>query len=269
VLARTGTNAGDYTALSLSDLKSFIHGRHVLIATHGFYVNRADGIGTLSAWESLLQLPPASAFVGLLWPGDSESIHALSYPVELKNAMAAGAMVGQFLDQNFGNAASIAFVSHSLGARVVLQAVRTMTRPVRRLILMAGAISDKCLTGEFAAVPAKVESISLLASKEDEVLRWAFPIGDFAAEIVDRDHPWWESALGRFGPWRPPANYRGPCQIPKGWNYGHGDYLRTDPPAAEPMNPDCNIPEGGPVPCGGAAGWQEAFSASCVSCRFR
>ena len=107
--------------------------------------------------------------------------------MEPKNAIAAGNMIATFLNNNFGNAASISFASHSLGARVVLQAISQMNRPVRRAILMAGAIGDNCLTGEFAAVPANVEAISVLASQEDEVLRWAFPIGDLAAEIVDHD----------------------------------------------------------------------------------
>jgi len=208
-------------------------------------------------------------FLGLLWPGDSESLHALSYPVAPKNAMDAGTMVGQFIDKSFAGAASISMASHSLGARVVLEAATTMTRQVRRMIIMAGAVSDNCLTAEFAGVPAKVEVISALASKEDEVLRWAFPIGDFVAEIIDHDHPWWESALGRFGPAQSPSDFRAPFQIPDQWNFGHGDYLQVDPTASGPLAPDCGIPAAEPLPQGGSGGWQQAWSASFVSCRFR
>src|SRR5208337_632445 len=71
-----------YVNLSLADLKSFIQGKDVLVATHGFNVNRADGIETLSMWRQLLTLPDHAVFVGLLWPGDSESLHALCYPAE-------------------------------------------------------------------------------------------------------------------------------------------------------------------------------------------
>jgi pimeloyl-ACP methyl ester carboxylesterase len=268
-----GNNYADHTQyvdLPLADLLSFVHGKDVLIGTHGFNVNRQDGIECLSYWESLLTLAPLpGAFVGLLWPGDSESFHALSYPVEPKNATAAGNMIASFVDKNFGNAASISLVSHSLGARVVLQTISQMKRQVRRTILMAGAVGDTCLTGEFSAVPAKVETISVLASKEDEVLRWAFPIGDFAAEIIDHDHPWWESALGRFGPSTPPMHYQPPCEIPEGWDYGHGNYLQTQPPAPTTIPPDTNVPESGPEPLDGAPGWQEAWSASFVSTRFK
>jgi len=144
-----------------------------------------------------------------------------------------------------------------------------MKRPVRRTILMAGAIGDDCLTGEFASVPAKVGTISMLASKEDEVLRWAFPLGDLVAEIVDHDHPWWESALGRFGPSKPPMHYQPPCEIPKGWDYGHGNYLQTQPPAPAAIAPPTVVPEDGECPLGGVDGWQEAWSASFVSTRFK
>lgn len=129
-----GANFADhslYIDLSPADLLSYIHGRHVLIATHGFNVNRADGIQKLCSWEKLLSLPEVPAFLGLLWPGDSESLHALSYPEEPKNAMAAGGMIAQYIDSNFGDTASISLVSHSLGARVVLQAASQMSRPLR------------------------------------------------------------------------------------------------------------------------------------------
>jgi len=79
-----GNNYADrtkYIDLSSADLQSFVHGRDVLIATHGFNVNRQQGIEDLSCWESLLVPKPfPGAFVGLLWPGDSESLHALSIP---------------------------------------------------------------------------------------------------------------------------------------------------------------------------------------------
>jgi pimeloyl-ACP methyl ester carboxylesterase len=269
VQIKAGTSDADYTDLSLSGLLDFIHGRDVLIGTHGFNVNRGDGIYCLSRWERLLTLPTTGVFLGLLWPGDSESLHALSYPVEPKNAVAAGTMIAAFVDKNFGNAASISFVSHSLGARVILTAMSKLNLPVRRAIVMAGAIGDDCLTAEFADVPGKVGAVSVMASKEDEVLRWAFPLGDLAAEIFDRDHPWWESALGRFGPKQRPDHYQSPCQIPDGWKYGHGSYLQVDPPAQTVLPPDTMIPNSGPPPLGGANGWQEAWSASVVSGRFK
>jgi pimeloyl-ACP methyl ester carboxylesterase len=269
VQVKTGTNAADYTDLKLEGLLDWIHGQDVLIGTHGFNVDRQDGIQCLSQWEGLLSLGGTGRFVGFLWPGDSESLHALSYPAEPQHAVAAGGKLAEFVDAHFGDAASISFVSHSLGARVVLEAMKQLNLPVRRAMVMAGAIGDDCLTGAYAQAAANVETISVMASKEDGILRWAFPLGDLVAEIIDGDHPWWESALGRFGPKKRPQNYQAPCQIPKEWDYGHGDYLRVDPPAPAILPPDPQIPKRGDEPLGGAGGWQEAWSASCVSGRFK
>src|SRR5579863_4640388 len=79
VAINEGTSINDYQSLNLAQLLAGIRGQNVLIGTHGYHVNRADGIACLSNWEGLLQLPPASVFVGLLWPGDSIWAHGLDY----------------------------------------------------------------------------------------------------------------------------------------------------------------------------------------------
>src|SRR5271157_5046883 len=94
VQIKTGTTLANYADLRLADLKTFLYGKDVLIGTHGFNVHRARGIENLSYWEGLLQLPPNAVFLGLLWPGDSESFHALSYPVEPAHAVRAGNLIG-------------------------------------------------------------------------------------------------------------------------------------------------------------------------------
>jgi hypothetical protein len=264
-----GTSITNYTGLLMKDLLAAIRGRHVLIATHGFNVNRADGVACLSNWDSILQLPQASAFLGLLWPGDSIWAHGLDYPAEPKVADRAGALLAPFIDANFQNVASVSFASHSLGARVVLSTIAALKRPVRRLTLMAGAIDDNCLTSEFATAAAKVESISLLASRKDTVLSQLFPIGNFVAGILDVGHPWWHAAIGHLGPQQPwPANFRPPFEIPDLWGFNHGDYLRiTQPTAPALVLPTEVPPQGTAEPSAG--GWHEAFSSAFESTRFR
>lgn len=266
-----GTGISDYTGLLMGDLLAFIRGRHVLVATHGFNVNRADGIASLSNWGSILQLPAASAFLGLLWPGDSIWAHGLDYPDEPKVADHAGALLAEFINANFQNAASISFASHSLGARVVLSTVANMNGPVRRLTLMAGAIDDDCLTAEFVAAAKKVGSISVLASKKDTVLSQLFPIGNFFAGIIDAGHPWWRAAIGHAGPaqtW--PGNFQPPFEIPDGWDFNHGNYLQINQPAAPGLPLPVDVPpQGTPAPDGNAAGWQGAFTSAFESTRFR
>jgi pimeloyl-ACP methyl ester carboxylesterase len=278
VAVHQGTSIDDYMGISMSGLLNSIRGQHVLIATHGFNVNRKSGIACLSNWESLLQLPPSSAFVGLLWPGDSVWAHGLDYPDEPRIADETGALIAAFLDANFGAAASISFASHSLGARVVLAAVAQINLPVRRLMLMAPAIDDNCLATEFQNAVAKVEAISVLASKKDEVLAAAFPLGNFFAGIIAAGHPWWRAALGHTGPVSPlPANFKAPYEIPDNWNYQHGNYLDVPQGTAPNLPIPTDIPPNGspvPAPDVGAdgnpmTGWQEAFSSAFASTRFR
>src|ERR1700689_1878601 len=135
-----GTGIGNYGSLTLTQFLVAIRGRHVLIGTHGFNVNRADGIACLSNWESLLRLSDTSIFIGLLWPGDSVWAHGLDYPEEPRVADEAGEKLAPFIESALADAASISFASHSLGARVVLQTINRMSRRIRRLTLMAGAI---------------------------------------------------------------------------------------------------------------------------------
>lgn len=264
-----GTCSADYISLRLGDLQTAIRGRHVLIATHGFNVNRADGIACLTNWASLLQLPTPAAFVGLLWPGDSIWAHGLDYPDEPKIADRAGALLAPFIDANFQDAASISFASHSLGARVVLATIKNLSLPVRRLTLMAGAIDDDCLTSEFAAAAANVGTISLLASGKDTVLSHLFPLGNFVAGILDVGHPWWRAAVGHCGPVKTwPANFQGPFMLPDEWNFNHGDYLEIDaPPVSVPQLPVDVPAQGTPMPV--TNGWPEAFTAAFESTRFR
>ena len=263
------TPAGDYQSLDLPSLLSAINGRHVLLCTHGFNVDRQDGIDSLANWASLLQMPQPFVAIGILWPGDSVWAHGLDYPAEPRIADDAGQLLAPFIDRHFASAASIAFASHSLGARVVLETASLMTTPIARTILMAGAIDDNCLNTEFQPYLANFGNISVLASKKDEVLAAIFPLGNFLAGILTQGHPWWHAALGHCGPSNPrPASFQAPFQIPDTWNFGHGDYLKIDPaaPAPNPI-PTAIPPQGTPQPAN--PGWQEAFTAAFASTRLR
>jgi hypothetical protein len=271
VAVNQGTSLNDYESLSLSQLLTDIRGCNVLIGTHGFHVNRADGIACLANWESLLHLADPSVFIGLLWPGDSSWARGLDYPVEPEVANNVGLLIAPFVDANFRDAASISFASHSLGARVVLQTVENMNLPVRRVMLMAGAIDDNCLTTEFSGAVANIGTISALASREDDVLAALFPLGNLVGGIIAAGHPWWHSAIGRGGPAQPwPGNFQAPFEMPDIWGFGHHNYLQINAPQMANIAIPIDVPAQGTSPLvGGAAGWQEAFSAAFCSTRFR
>jgi len=269
---------GDATdlALSLSDLAAAVLGKNVLLATHGFNVNQLDGYQTLSNWSTLLQLDDTWLFVGMVWPGDSSWLGTLCYPGEGKNAMDSGNLLAPFLITNFAGAKSVSFVSHSLGARFILQTVTALNSldpqfAVEQIALMAGAVNHDCLTAEYASASQAVGKINLLASVEDEVLSAAFPIGNVFEGIIDSGHPWFQAALGHKGPKKiPPGKTPGRWQVPKSWDFGHGSYLKLAPPSVPLVPLPQDIPDKGkeiplPYECAHESSWSAAF----VSTRFR
>jgi hypothetical protein len=259
-----------YQSMPLSTLQDDIRGKNVLIGTHGFNVNRQSGIDSLSCWDGLLDLGPNGIFVGLLWPGDSVWLHALSYPEEPRIANEAGQLIGPWVDQNLSDAATISFASHSLGARVILETISKMALPIRLCAVMAGALDDNCLNSEFQPIVSRINEVAVLASKKDAVLADAFPIGNILGGVIAAGHPWFHTALGRSGPAKPwPSCFVAPFQIPDKWNYGHHNYLEVDPaPPSIPLPEDVPA-QGAPEPGGGQQGWTESFSAAFVSTRFR
>jgi hypothetical protein len=267
---------------SISDVVAEMRGRDVLLVTHGFNVCQMDGLQKLSNWAKLLDLGSTSC-IGILWPGDARWIHVVDYPVEGNEAIAAGNELAAFINTSFSSALSLSFASHSLGARVVMQTIAGLSRSsVRHLLLMAGAIDNTCLSREYAAAAKKVQSISVLASRSDNVLKWAFPTGNFVSGLFSRGAPYVHEAMGREGPAEPypyPDNIHTDWQIPDGWDYGHGSYLPPNPLGAAPEQyaplPCFPPPDMPPPPsfapaamAGDATLWQPAFSAAVQTSRW-
>lgn len=266
---------GDLT----QELLNAIHGRDVFFGTHGYEVNQADGIASLSNWFNNLQIGSAVP-IGILWPGDCIIPIFVDYIVEGRDALSSGKLLGAFLNSNFTGAVSVSFASHSLGARVVLQTIAGLahTFHVRRTLLMAGAIDDNCLTDEYSSAANKVDQISILASTRDDVLAFAYPLGNPLQGIIDTGHPYYHAALGRTGPAQPypaPPRLRPNWQIPVKCDYGHHDYLPQQPiPAAFPLPVDIP-PENGPCPppetpplLASTNQWKPAWSAGFASTRY-
>lgn len=256
----------DFTPISVADIAARVTGRDVVIATHGFNVNRTNGINELSHWEKLLSLKSTDLFVGLLWPGDSRWAPIVDYPTEGPVAIKSGALLAPFLNQNFTGANSLSFVSHSLGARTVLETIRRLDRKVRFVTLMAGAIEDDSLVDEYQDSAQNIEQISILASRGDEVLKLAFPVGNLVESIIAPTHPFFHAAMGRAGPRTPyPAALNKNWQIPDDWHYGHRDYLPTSPAVPRPEAAVLPPNAGTPIPTDAE---KPAWSASFVSNRF-
>jgi hypothetical protein len=228
-----------------SGLLSDIRSRDVFLMAHGYNVNRENGTASLTQWKSKLKLDPPPVFIGVLWPGDCVLPIFFDYVWEGSEAEKSGTMVGEFVRANFGFAASLTFASHSLGARVVLEAVQTLAgyRRVRNLILLAGAIEDDTLLNEFNAAAKNVDRISVVYSMEDRVLELAYPAGNLVGGLIERDDPNVKAALGRLGPSAPwPGKIVPNPRLPSSWNYGHTDYMTNDVVPGEFTQP-VNLPD--------------------------
>jgi Alpha/beta hydrolase of unknown function (DUF900) len=212
-------------------------GRDILFATHGFNVKQKEGVNSLGRLEAILALPPTALFVGVLWPGDFW-IPVVNYPFEGQDAKQCGRLVADFCNRKLGTARSFSFVSHSLGARVVLEAAENLDRKAQSVCVTAGAVDDNCLTGEYAAALDNAEVISVLASRKDRVLQIAYPVGDPIADLLNLHQSPFRTALGRHGPPKPIGATVPPWQIADDCSYDHGDYLPPSQPNA--VFPDPN-----------------------------
>jgi hypothetical protein len=202
-------------------------GQNILFATHGFNVNKTDGAKALGLLDQYLALTAPNVFVGMLWPGDFY-IPFVNYPFEDAPAEDCGRRLAAFCLTSCATAQSISFASHSLGARLVLQAAASLKglREVQSICLAAAAVNCDCLTTEYADAAANSERIYVLASNDDLVLKLAYPPGDQIANLLHSDHNPFAPALGAGGPPTPTSPpIVPPWQIGNQDGYDHLDYL--------------------------------------------
>lgn len=212
-------------ALSRQELAARVAGKRVLFGVHGFNVNMEDGTRAFGRLEPLLELSPSSdIFLGVLWPGDFW-VPGINYPFEGADAMDCGRRLADFCTRVLSGAASFSFLSHSLGARLVLEAIKHLDRPARSVTLTAAAIKRDCLSGEYASAFSNADLIAVLASRNDQVLKLAFPVGDSFMSLFSRDRAPPQFALGYEGPPQAIGTTVPPWQIPDNAGYDHADYL--------------------------------------------
>jgi esterase/lipase superfamily enzyme len=237
VVKADDTNAGQMINVPETALATLAAGRDVLLATHGFNVSRVEGIRSLARLERQLNPSTTELLLGILWPGDFW-LPVLNYPMEAEDAVECGRGLAEFCHRHLRAVRSLSFLSHSLGARLILEAVANLRHPLRArsVCLTAAAVDWDCLDGQYTEVLDRAEVVSTLSSHRDWVLRIAYPVGDLVSDLFlgDSDDPF-TRALGLLGP--KPAAPAGvlPFQVGATANYGHGDYL---PPSSPEQPPD-------------------------------
>ncbi len=215
-------------AVSASPPDWMLGRRHVVLLVHGFNNTFAE------AQESYGKVfKEAFADVGFFfWPGDIHGgslISATSYPYQIDSARTSARRLASFLSGAFGpggTPSAVSLITHSLGGRLVLEALRVVldqgiTWPEVRLVaMMAAAVPiDLVEEGEALDEPARqAHTLAVFYSFADDVLRFAFPAGQWAAYFLGIEAANYRQAVGRFG--RPTGLTSNRFEV----NWGHSGY---------------------------------------------
>lgn len=175
----------------------------ITFLVHGFNVNREKGQEGLGNLARFLDSALGAAVVSVLWPGD-HWIGPLSYPFEGRDADDTAAMFARFVEDVVRPGIPLSFVTHSLGARVAMETIKALPAdayPIDQVCLMAPAIDDFSLASlnDYRAQVERSGRVAVLSSKEDEVLRFAYPAGDLLQAFI-----YWDDIAGAA------LGYRGP-----------------------------------------------------------
>lgn len=181
------------------------------------------------------------------WPGPIDWLDFLVYPAAVHTAPDAGAALADLLRRlQAAGLLRVSFIGHSLGCRVVLEALRDVLAgggpALGRISLMAAAVPIEMLSagGAFETLFKQLAServpVQVLHSSQDRVLRSAFPPGQILAGPQEASI----RALGLKGP--PPAmpGMGGNVRAQRVEGAGHGDYWGHSPSAAASQAADLN-----------------------------
>jgi esterase/lipase superfamily enzyme len=196
----TGASAG----VSQTDFLQQLRSKRVLVLVHGYNNEELDVVDSYRAIDRQLRLlgflgGPAAAYdavVGFAWPGGAAGV---SFPFARQRAAESAARFGRLLAELRSAQATIDLNTHSLGAHVACEALRS-TAPglIRNAWNFAAAVDNESIEyGErYFQASERCDMFYVFHSKNDPVLRVWYRIGDF----FDFD-----TALGYSGPEDPAA----------------------------------------------------------------
>lgn len=172
--------------------------KHVAILVHGFNNKTPEVMG--GYWRVVTQMKDTGVtgpagyglVLGFSWPGFST---AAGFFTAVINARRAAPFLGDLVNSVRAVAHSVDVQTHSLGARVALEALKNPKKTfIDNLLLSAPAVDNHMLEPDesFNASLSSCNRCLVYHSQNDPVLKNAFPLGD----ITDGIH----KALGFKGP---------------------------------------------------------------------
>jgi len=163
-----------------------------LVLVHGFNSTYEDVFDAYAALRLSLDyagvLKNFATVVNLLWPGGDKG--ALSWIF----AQSRSNRTGQTLPLELLGPGTT-WLTHSLGARVALSALRRPGVAIENLIMLAPAVDDEEIAdgGEFAGVFQVAKRIAIFHSEHDPVLKLSYPPSVVAGHTI------FQHALGETG----------------------------------------------------------------------
>lgn len=216
----------------------------IILLVHGYNVTTRAADAAYASFQRMLAVVAPSLVddcVRTFWPGDWKHpvIKILAFTPRMLQTKTLGPLLGEGLSEFQAALARfhqpkvpIVFVAHSLGCRLVLEALKWLDEssraepmPVNLIMLMAAAVPVAHLEdgGRLrAALTRRCDRAVVLHSTSDIVLRGAFPPGQLAGET---GAGLWPEAVGKAGN---PTGLRASGGL---WDHseamrgsGHGDY---------------------------------------------
>jgi pimeloyl-ACP methyl ester carboxylesterase len=183
--------------------------RHVVLFVHGFN-NAEEAARTSYGGVFTTVLADVGYFY---WPGDTRAgfiLSAPTYPLQITSALDSARRLADYLKGVVGPGGSpsaVSFVGHSLGCRLILEAMRLALNDglswpeVRVTALMAAAVPvDLVEEGQpLDAAARSARTLALFYSRADQVLNLSFPPGQAAAFAFGIEKAAYGVAVGRFG----------------------------------------------------------------------
>jgi esterase/lipase superfamily enzyme len=206
-IRRIDLNASSGTVVSQNQFLQELRSKRLKVLVHGYNNEERDVIGSYGTIDRQMRLlgfmggstAAYDALVGFAWPGGAVGV---SFPFARQRAAESASRFARLLAELRSTASAIDLNTHSLGAHVAFEALRSVGgRMVRNAWNFAPAVDNESIElGErYHQASQRCERFYVFHSKNDPVLRVWYRVGD----LFDFD-----TALGFSGPEDPGAIIR-------------------------------------------------------------
>ncbi|OAI16153.1 hypothetical protein A1507_12125 [Methylomonas koyamae] len=183
------SNDSTIREIPIANLLTELHGKFVCMLVHG-YNNEHEEVR--DAYQILEKNIIHNNFkydlvLGYSWPGGNRELEWWSSKSRANAVARRFRLLLELISKN----TKIDIISHSLGARVCLKALKeASTKLIENYYCMAGAVDNESIEidEEFNLSLSSLERLFVMHSAKDEVLATAYRIAEF------------DNALGLFGP---------------------------------------------------------------------